>query len=160
MSTITASLPNNFSIVRLSSEHLAAVAEVERLCFSTPWSEDSLRMLTEDPNVGFVVSCDETVVGYCGMQCVCDEGQITDIAVIPAYRRRGLAAALLSVLISEAKARGITVMFLEVRESNLPALSLYRDRFGFEEIGVRRNFYSHPKENALNMRLMLSAGNI
>ena len=149
-------MQSDVTVLPLTREHLSAVADVERVCFSTPWSEDSLAMLTEDPNVGFVAFCDGRIVGYGGMQCVLDEGQITDIAVLPAYRRRGIAAAILSRLITYAGAHALNVIFLEVRESNTPALSLYRDRFGFEVIGVRRGFYSHPKEDAYNMRLVLN----
>lgn len=149
-------MQSEFTVTRLTREHLSAVAAVERECFSTPWSENSLAMLTEEPNVGFVAFCDGRIVGYGGMQCILDEGQITDIAVLPAYRRRGIAAELLCGLLSYAREQGLSVIFLEVRESNAPALSLYRDRFGFEVLGVRRGFYSHPKEDAYNMRLLLN----
>lgn len=147
---------NDLTVELLSEEHLAAVAEVEAACFSTPWSVASLRMLTESPNVAFVAKIGDRVVGYGGMQCILDEGQITDIAVLPEYRRRGIAAELLERLLLHARENGLSVIFLEVRESNLPALSLYRDRFGFEVIGVRRGFYTHPKEDAYNMRLLLT----
>ena len=91
-------------------------------------------------------------VGYGGMQCVLDEGQITDIAVLPAYRRRGIGAMILDALIAHARRQKLYAIFLEVRESNLPALSLYRDRFGFEVLGLRKGFYSHPKEDAYILR--------
>ena len=148
-------MQNNPSVKRLLPEHLSAVAAVERECFSTPWSENALRILTEEPHIGFVLERDGCILGYGGMQCVLDEGQITDIAVLPAYRRQGIAAALLTALISHAREVGLRVIYLEVRESNIPALSLYRDRFGFEVIGVRKNFYSQPRENAYNMQLIL-----
>lgn len=149
-------MQSSFTVEKITRDQIPAVAEVERECFADPWSEGALSMLTEEPNVGFFVACDGRIVGYCGMQCVLDEGQVTDIAVLPSYRRRGIAAALLDTLISHAHSAGLRVIFLEVRESNLPALSLYRDRFGFEILGGRRGFYSHPKEDALNMRLLLS----
>lgn len=148
-------MQNNQVVKRLLPEHLSAVAEVERECFSTPWSENALRILTEEPHVGFVLERDGRILGYGGMQCVFDEGQITDIAVLPAYRRQGIAAAILTALISHAKEVGLRVIYLEVRESNIPALSLYKDRFGFEVIGIRKNFYAHPRENAYNMQLIL-----
>jgi len=148
-----------FTVERLTIARLSSVAEVERECFADPWSEEALKMLTEEPNVGFFATCDGRVVGYGGMQCVLDEGQITDIAVIPSYRRQGIAAALLAALIDYARRAGLCVIYLEVRESNLPALSLYRDRFGFEVLGVRRGFYSHPREDAFNMRLLIRESN-
>ena len=153
--TIITPMQNNQALKRLLPEHLSAVAEVERACFSTPWSENALRILTEEPHVGFVFERDGMILGYGGMQCVLDEGQITDIAVLPEHRRQGIAASLLTALIDHARAVGLRVIYLEVRESNIPALSLYRDRFGFEVIGVRKNFYSQPRENAYNMQLIL-----
>lgn len=149
-------MPSEYFAERLVRDRLSEIAEVERECFSTPWSADALAMLTEEPNVGFFVECDGRIVGYGGMQCVLDEGQITDIAVLPAFRRRGIAAAILEALLGYAREHSLNVIFLEVRESNLPALSLYRDRFGFEVLGIRKGFYSHPKEDAYNMRLLLT----
>ena len=145
-------------ILRLSAEHLSEIAAVERACFSTPWSEASLSILLQESNVGFCAMCDGKIVGYGGMQCILDEGQITDIAVIPEYRRRGIGAMILSALLEHARQTELSVIFLEVRISNAPALGLYRDRFGFEILGVRRNFYTHPKEDAYNMRLVLHRG--
>lgn len=142
-------------VLRLTEEELPQIAEIERECFSTPWSSEALSMLTEEPNVGFYALFDGQIVGYVGMQCVLDEGQITDVAVLPSYRRRGIAAELLNALISYARLKGIRAIFLEVRKSNLPALSLYRDRLGFQVIGTRRGFYSHPREDAYNMQLLL-----
>ena len=148
-------MQSEIRLLLLTEERLSEVAEVERACFSTPWSEASLRMLLEEQNVAFLAEIDGKTVGYGGMQCILDEGQITDIAVLPEYRRRGIAAMILSRLIQYAREKALSVIFLEVRESNLPALSLYRDRFGFEVLGVRRGFYSSPKEDAYNMRLLL-----
>ena len=147
---------SELTVKPLTADRLSEIAEVERACFSTPWSENALRMLTEEPNVGFFVEYDGKIIGYGGMQCVLDEGQITDIAVLPAYRRRGIGAMILDALIAHARRQKLYAIFLEVRESNLPALSLYRDRFGFEVLGLRKGFYSHPKEDAYNMRLLLT----
>ena len=89
------------------------------------------------------------------MQSVPYEGQITDIAVKPAFRRRGIANELLSAALDRARKDALQMIFLEVRVSNLPAISLY-EHFGFETVGTRRNFYAHPREDAYNMRLLLS----
>ena len=148
-------MDHSVKIVPVTIKELPQIAEIERQCFSMPWSSEALSMLTAEPNVGFCALFDGRIVGYVGMQCVLDEGQITDVAVLPSYRRRGIAAELLNALISYARLKGLRVIFLEVRESNLPALSLYRDRFGFEVIGTRRGFYSHPREDAYNMQLLL-----
>jgi ribosomal-protein-alanine N-acetyltransferase len=145
----------SYTVSTIDASVLPEIAALERACFSTPWSEESLSMLTQDGNVGFYVRMDGAVVGYGGMQCVLDEGQITDIAVHPDYRRRGIAAAILSAMIDYGRSNGLSVFFLEVRISNAPAIALYRDRFGFETLGTRRNFYQHPKEDAWNMRLLL-----
>ena len=145
----------SYTVSTIDTSVLPEIAALERACFSTPWSEESLAMLTEDGNVGFYVRIDGVVVGYGGMQCVLDEGQITDIAVHPDYRRRGIAAAILAAMIDYGRSNGLSVFFLEVRVSNAPAIALYRDRFGFEVLGKRRNFYQHPKEDAWNMRLLL-----
>ena len=149
-------MQSDFSVSRIVPDILSEIAEIERECFSTPWSAEALSILTVEPNVGFYIACDGRAVGYIGMQTVLDEGQITDIAVIPSYRRRGIARNLLAALIEYARANAINVLFLEVRESNLPALSLYRDTFGFEIVGVRKGFYTRPREDAYNMRLLLS----
>ena len=146
-------LPYTIEIV--DAAVLPELAALEKVCFSTPWSEESLSILIADGNIGFYVRLDGVVVGYGGMQCVLDEGQITDIAVHPEYRRRGIAAAILQAMINYGKASGLSVFFLEVRVSNLPAIALYRDCFGFEMLGKRRNFYQHPREDAWNMRLLL-----
>ena len=145
----------SYTVSRIDTSVLSEIAALERACFSTPWSEESLAMLTEDGNVGFYVRMDGSIVGYGGMQCVLDEGQITDIAVHPDYRRRGIAACILQAMIDYGRENGLSVFFLEVRVSNTPAIALYRDRFGFEVLGTRRNFYQHPKEDAWNMRLLL-----
>ncbi|MBO5270940.1 MAG: ribosomal protein S18-alanine N-acetyltransferase [Clostridia bacterium] len=155
MNITEAPMQNDLFVRRLSCEDLHAVAEVERASFADPWSEKMLELLTAEPNFGFCAELRGEIVGYGGMQVVLDEGQITDIAVMPEYRRRGIAAEILSALLSAAKEAGLTVIFLEVRVSNLPALALY-ERFGFEKIGTRRNFYAHPREDAYNMRLFLS----
>lgn len=134
----------------IRKEHLSGAARLEALCFSEPWSENSLRLLLSDGGVGFVCVCDGEVVAYGGMLCVLDEGQITNIAVDPEYRRRGLGREIVSALIGYAEENGIASISLEVRSSNAPAVALYSS-LGFEIVGERRNFYRAPIENALVM---------
>ena len=146
----------SFLISLLAPPHLAAVAELERLCFAEPWSEQALSLLLQNANLG-VVALDEngTPIGYGGLLTVLDEGQITNVAVHPDRRGTGIGKAILEKLISESKSRGIREISLEVRQSNLPAKALYQSH-GFIAAGVRKNFYRHPTEDGLVMILTLT----
>ncbi len=137
-------------IVPLSRPHLAGVAELERLCFSSPWSEQALELYLTD-GVAFVAGdAGGQVLGYVGMLPSGDEGEILNLAVHPDARRQGLGGALLDALLAEAKRRGLSLVALEVRVSNLGAIALYRSR-GFAVAGVRRRFYTAPAEDAYTM---------
>ncbi len=138
-------------IALLSARHIGEVAELERLSFSAPWSENSLSMLTGEGGFGIVALDGGRVIAYGGMLCVLDEGQITNIATHPDFRRRGYASAVLTALCSEACLRGVKSIFLELRCSNEAAMALYRQH-GFECAGVRKGFYSNPRENAYLMQ--------
>ena len=135
-------------VERVTPAHLAQIAELERLCFHAPWSERALELLCGDTATGFVALEGEAVVAYGGMLCVLDEGQITNVATHPAHRRQGFADAVLRALLREAAARGLSFVTLEVRESNAPAIALYR-RHGFAAVGRRPHFYKNPDEAAL-----------
>lgn len=137
-------------VVPLLPTHLAEIAVLERICFSEPWSEGSLSLLTKEPNFGVVVLCGDQVVAYGGMTSVLDEGSITNIATHPDHRRQGLGRLIVKVLLAEAKQRGLATVFLEVRESNQPARALYVAE-GFSEVGLRKNFYRQPMEHAVQM---------
>lgn len=141
---------SEYEILSLTEAHLADVAELERLCFSEPWSENSLRMLTETGAVGFVARSDGRVVAYAGMTTVLDEGAVTNIATHPSMRRRGLGRAVTNALLTYASAHGIRSVFLEVRESNEAAIRLY-ESLGFSPCGIRKNFYRQPTESAIQM---------
>ena len=91
---------------------------------------------------------DGAVCGYVGSQTVLDETDMMNIAVHPDCRRKGIAAALITELVSRLKARGSRVLRLEVRESNFSAIALY-EALGFTQLGLRKNYYRNPKENAL-----------
>ena len=138
-------------IVRIDPSHLAGVAALEEACFSEPWSQQSLALLCTDTAFGFVALSDEgEVLAYGGMLTVLDEGQITNVATSPQHRRCGLGAAVLDALMTEAAARGLSTLSLEVRAGNLAAISLYRQK-GFEVAGRRPGFYTAPREDALVM---------
>ena len=142
-------------ITLLEREHLRGAAEIEGLCFSEPWSEKSLELLLSDRNFGVVALVGGEVVAYGGMTCVLDEGAVTNIAVHPDYRCRGIGRAILSEMLVEADKRGVSSVFLEVRVSNSAARGLYLSS-GFTECGVRKNFYRHPTEDALQMAYIKS----
>lgn len=132
---------------------------IEMECFSVPWSLDSIEteLLNEDKKLYYVIEDGNGVVGYAGAWLVYDEGQITNIAIRPSARRQGFGAKLTSALIEECFKRGMHEIFLEVRISNLSALSLYR-QLGFTVKGMRKNYYSEPKEDAYIMSLIKEEG--
>ena len=141
---------NDVSIVRLSADHLADVAELERLCFAEPWSESSLELLLGERGVGFAAFVDGRLAAYGGMMTVLDEGQITNIATHPDFRRMGLGRRIMNALDEYGREKGIAFLSLEVRESNSAARGLYIS-CGWQEEGVRKNFYRLPVENAVVM---------
>ena len=136
---------------KLTDKTLDGVAELEKLCFSQPWSRNSLELLTKDGiGVGMVCSRDGKVCAYGGMMVAVDEGQITNIATHPDYRRQGFGRAIVESLIKYAKMNGLDSISLEVRESNRAAIDLYTS-LGFKVEGKRKDFYTKPTENALIM---------
>ena len=117
---------------------------IEKECFSTPWSEESFKTAE---NTRFYLYFDgEKVVGYVGIYSVLDEGYITNIAVLKDHRKKGVATSLLKELTEKESA--LSFISLEVRESNAAAISLYT-KFNFKKEGVRKAFYSNPKEDGL-----------
>ena len=143
------------TVRRATIEDAKEIFAIEMECFSVPWSLDSIEteLLNEDKKLYYVVEDTNGVVGYAGAWLVYDEGQITNIAIRPSARRQGFGAKLTSALIEECFKRGMHEIFLEVRISNLSALSLYR-KLGFTVKGMRKNYYSEPKEDAYIMSLI------
>lgn len=142
-------------VERMAERHIAAIAAIERACFHKPWSEKGLREELELENNLFLAAVEgEEVVGYVGCQTVLDEGYITNVAVSPDHRRRGIAASLLTALRDQAEKKDLSFLTLEVRASNVPAITLY-EAAGYVPVGTRRNFYSDPKEDALLMTCYL-----
>ena len=137
---------------RLTTEDLAGVAEIEKLCFgAAAWSQNSLELLTrEGIGMGMVCRKDGRIVAYGGMLCVVDEGQITNIATHPDYRRQGYGDAIVDSLKKYAKNNRLDVITLEVRESNEAAIKLY-SKLGFKIDGKRKDFYTKPVESAVLM---------
>lgn len=143
-------LPVTIRPMRL--DDLAAVQVVDRASFPTPWSEQTFRgELTTNRYADYIVAeVEGRVVGYAGMWVILDEAHVTNIAVHPDFRRRGIGARLLATLCARAKRRHCERITLEVRVSNLTAQRLYR-RFGFTEQGIRYGYYSDTQEDALIM---------
>ena len=132
---------------------LPAMAEIERRCFHTPWSEESLRDdLTGNPLSVYMVLEAENgdVAGYMSLWRILDEGHINNVAVLPEYRRRGGASEMLEFMLEYSEKNGISSHTLEVRVSNEGAIGLYR-KFGFKEAGVRKGYYEDDGEDALIM---------
>ena len=136
-------------IVPMAESHIDAVAALERACFSDPWSADALREELDNPHAVFTVAVGEdgSVLGYVGMHHLVDEGFITNVAVSPQARRRGVARALLAALAAYGREHGLYRITLEVRVGNTPARALYEGE-GYVLDGVRPKFYSHPTEDA------------
>ena len=139
-------------IVPMAAEHLDEVAELEKICFSDPWSRNLLAESLKDELSAFLVALDEGghVAGYAGVKVVLDEGYIDNIAVRPDCRRRGVAGQLLQVFLNFAAANRLAFLTLEVRPSNTPAIALY-EKYGFRTVGRRKNYYEHPTEDAVIM---------
>ena len=134
----------------MTEAYLDDVAELERLCFGEPWSRESLRLLLTDEAIGFICVLDGCVAAYGGMLFAPGEGQITNVAVHPDFRRMGLGMQIVNALIEEARRRALEQIALEVRCSNKAAISLY-ERAGFMRAGVRKRFYRNPTEDAYVM---------
>lgn len=145
-----------FTVVPMGEQHVSALAEIEQACFSAPWSENALREELENPVAVFLTAQGEgnTVLGYAGMHVIAGEGYFTNVAVSPAYRRQGVADALLTALKQVAKEKDLFRLTLEVRVSNTPARALY-EKHGFVCDGIRPDFYAAPKEDAAILSLYL-----
>ena len=139
-------------IVPMTADHLDEVAELERICFTTPWSRNMLAEELDNYLSAFLVALDhnDKVAGYAGLQAVLDEGYITNVAVRPDCRRQGIAGKLLQVFLDFAKGNHLAFLSLEVRASNYDAIALYGSR-GFRSVGRRKNYYEHPREDAIIM---------
>lgn len=139
------------NIRSMSEADISAVVRLEQEAFSDPWSEQSFRDSLKMESALFLVAEEEgAIAGYAGMYLILDEGDITNVAVFQKWKRCGVGTKLLNALLAEAKRRGATAVTLEVRKGNTPAIALY-EKVGFVSAGVRKNFYDHPKEDALIM---------
>lgn len=140
--------------IGIREEDLPLLAEAEKTCFSDPWPVEAFQSEMHDPYFYLLAFEGEELVGYAGGMSLYETCDLNNIAVLPQYRRRGIAAALLEGFMAEAKARGAEQMLLEVRESNAPAISLY-ERYGFTAYNKRKNYYRNPAEDAVLMVVTL-----
>lgn len=141
----------NYQLVPMDRSHLEGIAELERTCFSHPWSVDMLAEELYNETASFLVAegDDGSVLGYAGLHVVLDEGYIDNVAVDPAYRRQGIADALIDTFVRFGAAK-LAFLTLEVRAGNAPAIALY-EKHGFYEVGRRKDYYDDPKEDAILM---------
>ncbi len=135
-------------VVSMERKHVKAMAELEKICFSAPWSEDMILDFFMRGMKFFVAVKNGEVLGYIGIDCIIDEGYIGNLAVFPKHRNQGVASALLNRVFSLAKDFKLSFVSLEVRASNEAAISLY-EKNGFRQEGRRKNFYRDPDEDAL-----------
>lgn len=140
------------NIVPMQPEHVAQVAELERICFADPWSLRSVASELVNPlSLWLVCEEDGEVLGYVGSQTVLGETDMMNVAVAPEYRRRGIGESLIAQLVQKLKEQGSHCLSLEVRASNAPAVGLY-EKLGFGVAGRRPNYYRNPREDALILR--------
>lgn len=138
-------------IRRMCQEDAEAVAVLEKMNFSVPWSKQSIReAAAREDNIYVVAEEDGEILGYAGAWGVFGEADITNVCVRTESRKKGIGTKLMHFLMEEGKKRNIRTFFLEVRESNAAAILLY-EKIGFQKVGVRRNFYEKPVENGIVM---------
>ena len=141
----------DFNIRKMNDTDISFVAQIEKECFSSPWSEEGLKSEVNNPSAEFfVLEKDGAVAAYMGMHTVLDECYIANVAVKGEHRKKGYGQRLVENALEVAENKGCSFITLEVRISNLAAISLY-EKCGFEKMGERKNFYSAPTENALIM---------
>ena len=142
---------NNLVIEEMKSDDIDGVFEVEKNCFEDYWSKDSFKKeLSNNLAKYLVAKVDGKVVGYVGIWFVVDEGHITNVAVHKDYRGQKIGDRLIDKLVQVCKDNKIVSMTLEVRTSNIVAQNLYK-KYGFKMAGVRKEYYSNNKEDAIIM---------
>jgi len=129
-----------------------AIARLEEICFSDPWSEKSIASEVNNPLSYWLVAEDHgEIAGYVGSQSVLDAADMMNLAVSPDYRRKGVGAMLIRELSHHLQQNQVIALLLEVRVSNFPAISLY-EKLGFQQVGRRPKYYHNPREDALILR--------
>jgi ribosomal-protein-alanine N-acetyltransferase len=135
----------------MRAEDVPSVSKAEEVCFTDPWSFDSIKDgLSSNLDTWLVLPVDENIVGYCVFRIIAGEGELLRIALLPEFRGRGLSKKLMDQVVEYSRKKFVESMFLEVRESNENARNLYKS-YGFSEESVRKNYYQNPSENAVIM---------
>ena len=141
----------DLEIRKMTSSNIEEIANLEKECFSSPWSEDGLKNELDNNFARFFVAFSGgKIAGYIGSHNVLGEVYITNVAVFPEFRRNGVGKALVEFLVDEMKAENAEFVTLEVRKSNFSAISLY-EKCGFGKVGERKKFYEKPIEDAILM---------
>ena len=142
----------DYTIRNAQSADLDALEELEKLCFSLPWTRRQLASELPDAQHEFLVADagGGEILGYIGMMCVLDEGYISNVAVSPQVRRMGIGRALVAQMLECCTQRELSFATLEVRAHNDAAIALYEDA-GFRSVGLRKGYYERPREDALLM---------
>lgn len=146
----------HFEIADVRIEDIEQIEQLEKQCFSVPWSRQALiSQLPDDMHI-FIAAFDDggNVLGYVGMMYVLDEGYISNVAVSPEFRRNGIADKLIESLVLRANEKNLSFVTLEVRQSNTPAIDLYKKN-SFLNVGLRKNYYNKPTEDAILMTRFL-----
>lgn len=140
----------DYKIVPMTKDHTDGIKAIDDLCFESPWSLKSFESeLTNPLAVYFVAIKGDKVIGYAGYWWIFDEGQITNIAVHPDFRQKGIASALIDEMVKKCSVTDVYTLTLEVRVSNFSAISLY-EKYGFKRVGLRPKYYDN-KEDAVLM---------
>lgn len=138
--------------VKMNESHTAQVAQLEKVCFSMPWSENAIKHELTNPLSLWIVAVEgDCVAGYIGSQAVMGEADMMNLAVMPNFRRQRVAENLVLKLIENLHNQKVSCLTLEVRQSNSAAIALY-EKLGFTQVGCRPNYYTNPKEAALILR--------
>lgn len=143
-------ITSKIEIFPMEVKDIEDVLEIERQSFPNPWSYYAFYSeITSNANAYYITAkYDKKIIGYAGIWIIIDEGHISNIAVHPNYRRQGIGGILLTHLIEYSKQKGVKLITLDVREKNLPAQQLYK-KYGFEVIGIRKNYYSDTGESSI-----------
>ncbi len=146
----------HYRIRPVSLADVPSLAELERVCFSDPWTAAGIRETIQYETArAFVAEDQDRIVGYVMARISGEEGEILDLAVRPELRRRGIGRRLLLAVWNALGNEGVRELYLEVRESNRAAIELYRGQ-GFRPVGLRPRYYRNPAEDALVLRVALS----
>lgn len=139
-------------IDNMQESDIPEVSQIEAMVFSMPWSAQGFLDALKQDTIFITARLDSQIVGYCGMYCSFEEGEITNVAVLPNAQKQGIGKKIISGLLKAASEKEISRIVLEVRVSNIPAIKLY-EGFGFQSVGIRKGFYEKPKEDAAIMIL-------